>query len=213
MKFYHLVFALFLFAAPLFAQISLFPLNVGSTWTYEVNATGAEQTGELQVVVSGKENVDGVSCFVLKAIGKKRTGITYVDVNEKGVYIKKVKGESPILGKMDEALSSPIPLLEFPLAAGKTWSWSGNFKILLKQFTFKTSSQVAGKEKVKVPAGIFEAFKVHTKRFVNGKLGGEETRWYAPGVGMVKSKNQQKKLFGLGKNRTILQVLKSYKKG
>lgn len=168
----------------------------------------------MSVEISGKENVDGVSCFVLEMHGQnnKARGQTYVSVQDKGIYVKKFTGGNAMMGKMDKALDPPIPLMEFPLKTGKKWSWTGSFKFMLKSFTFTTQSEVLAKEKVKVPAGNYEAFKVRTKRLVSNRLLGEETRWYAPGVGLVKSENISHKIFGFGKDRTVTQVLKSYKK-
>lgn len=194
------------------AQSALFPLSVGAVWTYE--ATDGNETWESEVKITGKENVNGAPCFVLEAArkGKEARGQTYITIGSKGAYVVKIKGENSMTGKFDDAIKSPIPLLQFPLKKGKKWEWSGSFKILVKEITFKTQSEVLGEEKIKVPAGTFDAFKVKTQRYFAGKLGGEETRWYAPGTGMVKSVNHSKKLFGFGKDRTVTQVLKKFKK-
>lgn len=214
-KFYLLCATIFILGVTSFvmAQVNLFPLAVGATWLYD--ATDGDKKWEMSVEISGKENVDGVSCFVLEAHGQnnKARGQTFISVQDKGIYVKKFTGGNAMLGKMDQALNPPIPLMEFPLKTGKKWSWTGTFKFMLKEFSFTTQSEVLAKEKIKVPAGNFEAFKVRTKRLLNNKLMGEETRWYAPGTGLVMSKNSSKKIFGFGKDRTVTQALKSYNKG
>ena len=72
----------------------------------------------------------------------------------------------------------------FPLAVGKTWN---------QQFAYNTeantpvhndvTAKVVATEKVTVPAGIFDAYKVVVERkyqsqYVSGTI--TETRWYAP---------------------------------
>jgi hypothetical protein len=64
-----------------------------------------------------------------------------------------------------------------------------------------TFTYTVGKvEEVEVPAGKFQAIRVEEKTDV---LLESATRWYAPGVGLVKAVST------LGKNEQI-QVLKSY---
>ena len=84
---------------------------------------------------------------------------------------------------------SDFRMLSFPLEVGKKWSCSSNAYNVLNQspFTVEYDVTVLANERVRVPAGEFDAFKLEAKgRFgVDGPPGPgalEETRsyWYAP---------------------------------
>ena len=82
------------------------------------------------------------------------------------------------------------PALKFPLAVGKRWSGSyvgyTDYNKLL--WDGETSCKVEALEKVTVPAGEFEAFRIECKEgWKVGPRGGSfpATRWYAPSIGAV----------------------------
>lgn len=84
---------------------------------------------------------------------------------------------------------SDFRMLSFPLAVGKKWSCSTNAYNFIQQtpFTVEYNVTVIASERVRVPAGEFDAFKLEAKGRVgvNGPPGPgavEETRiyWYAP---------------------------------
>ena len=84
---------------------------------------------------------------------------------------------------------SDFRMLSFPLAVGKKWSCSNGGYNLIEQtpFTVEYNVTVIANERVRVPAGEFDAFKLEAKGRVgvNGPPGPgamEETRlyWYAP---------------------------------
>jgi hypothetical protein len=64
---------------------------------------------------------------------------------------------------------------------GKTWTWSGT----VADDDARIDGSVEAEEAVKVPAGEFKALRVRVETTTSrGK--GRATRWYAPGVGLVK---------------------------
>ncbi|MDV6374318.1 TapB family protein [Deinococcus arenicola] len=77
------------------------------------------------------------------------------------------------------------------------WDLEGKQGLLSGRATLTASRQVLGREKVTVPAGTFDAWKVRGVLRVVGKLGpvplnrdlGEFSEWYAEGVGLVKSQS------------------------
>jgi hypothetical protein len=84
---------------------------------------------------------------------------------------------------------SDFRMLNFPLAVGKKWSCSTNAYNVIQQaaFTAEYNVTVIANERVRVPAGEFDAFKLQAngRIGVNGPPGpgaSEETRmyWYAP---------------------------------
>jgi hypothetical protein len=92
--------------------------------------------------------------------------------------------------------------LDFPLEVGKRWQYVSDwvFKPKGSKGTAVVDVAVIGYEKVVVPAGEFEAFKLAAKESlsgtspINSQFAGETTRtyWYAPVVrAIVKSVSRQ----------------------
>jgi len=89
-------------------------------------------------------------------------------------------------------------LLAFPLAVGKKWQFESDWEFKPKNSRGKYAVRVvvAAYEKVSVPAGSFDAFKLTAREALSGtspigsKYSGEATRtyWYAPAArAIVKS--------------------------
>ena len=77
--------------------------------------------------------------------------------------------------------------LNFPLEVGKKWEHKYNYKSKVSGAAIKwqMEANVVAIEKVKVPAGEFDAYKIQTKGFWNNGLSGNSGRlqmtdWYAP---------------------------------
>jgi hypothetical protein len=97
--------------------------------------------------------------------------------------------ELNVLQSPEQAYSNPLALT-FPLEVGKRWRYTTEW--LFKPKGSKGSSSidvtVVGYEKVQVPAGEFEAFKLTSKASlsgvspINSQYGGDvvTTYWYAP---------------------------------
>lgn len=86
-------------------------------------------------------------------------------------------------------------LLRFPLEVGNQWSYTSDWVLKDKRSKGRSIVDVAvvGHEKVRVPAGEFDAFKIETKASfrgvsgINSQLVGESTGtyWYAPAARAV----------------------------
>ena len=97
---------------------------------------------------------------------------------------------SPDLTPSESAVSTfpePPKLFSFPLEVGKKWDYKSSW--VNKKNTGKGRQQmeviVVGYEKVKVPAGEFDAYKIETKGFWNNDANRRNgsmkvIRWYAP---------------------------------
>ena len=92
-------------------------------------------------------------------------------------------------------------MLSFPLEVGKQWSFVNDYVFNdpifgTLQGRSKNSVAVLGYEKVRVPAGEFDAFKLELKGTwvsPNNPAGGEGdfTYWYAPAVRAVVKKEER----------------------
>jgi hypothetical protein len=86
------------------------------------------------------------------------------------------------------------PALAFPLAPGKRWNAriSATDPADGRRFPVRIDAQVAGWERIKVPAGEFDTLRIERTVFFGYWLAGErgqshilETDWYAPKVNQV----------------------------
>jgi hypothetical protein len=90
--------------------------------------------------------------------------------------------ETPDWVRLDDGAK----FITFPLAVGKKWSFK--YEQHNKNNTFKArysmNSEVTGIEKVVVPAGEFESWKIVSGGFIDNLSGGSTrlvvTSWYAP---------------------------------
>ncbi len=92
------------------------------------------------------------------------------------------------------AAHSDLRLLSFPLEVGKLWSFSNDYNLFgIREGRMAANVSVVGYEKVRVPAGEFDAFKLVAKAdWVSGQTPGPGmtswTYWYAPAAqAIVKS--------------------------
>jgi hypothetical protein len=145
-----------------------FPLKVGTTWEYA--AVGKKVT----ITVKTHEDVPGSGkCAVLEtdAAGGKLT--EHLSVKSDGIYRVRANGKD---------ITPPYLVLRFPPKKGEEWqidSKTDNFAITGKL-------AIAEEQKVKVPAGEFDATVVKS---TNLKMGPQEAvleAWYAKDRGMIK---------------------------
>lgn len=98
--------------------------------------------------------------------------------------------------------------LDFPLAVGKKWSFKFEQKNNASPNTtrWQYDAEVVAAEKVKVPAGEFEAFKIRYRGYWDGSGGGNGsatlTNWYAPAArATVRSE------FAIGRNDWVNELV------
>jgi hypothetical protein len=144
-----------------------FPTKVGAKWEYEYD--GKKETEEVTAVK--KEN-DSFIVTVHRVDGFGSKSKTELKVAKDGLF--RLTGGPAVE-------HPPMWLLKLPHKAGARWeTWTG------AQGHGDSEVKAFGPEKVKVPAGTFEAIRTETiypqtaPEDIVGKF------WYAPGVGLVK---------------------------
>ena len=162
----------------------LYPLRVGSVWTYKMS--GANEL--IQVKVTKKERVYDEECYRLETIsGGTLTAAEHVVVRNDGVYRTALNGNR---------FDTPVKMLD----AMKAAKWTANTKIDSAQVT---GDFVMKEEEVSVPAGAFKgATLVESK---NAKAKGQAMAikfWYAKDVGIVKFE------LNSGDQKAILELVK-----
>ncbi len=164
------ILALTLVATPALAQRAAPPnVKVGDRWQFV----------EYYTVPSTKPN----RTWVVTAVSP--TGIEGTD---NGAPLKLTR-DMNVLESSVSRNSNPR-VLDFPLEVGKRWQYTSNwlFKPKGSSGAIAVDIAVLAYEKVKVPAGEFDAFRIAATEKVSGtspigsQYGGEITRtyWYAP---------------------------------
>jgi hypothetical protein len=95
-------------------------------------------------------------------------------------------GDNSVIESPEWVRTGTPSFFEFPLALGKKWSFKYEQKGVTAAYStrWQYDAEVVAVEKVKVPAGEFDAFKVTYRGFWSGAGGASGsstvTNWYAP---------------------------------
>lgn len=168
-----LALAAFFVTGIAFAQsVARPPVKAGDQWQFNVSAGLAGQQGRAWIV----------------------TGVTPAGIagTENGAPLRL----TPDLGVLDSprtANSNPA-ILRFPLAVGQRWQYSTNWISKLRNASGSATYAVAvvAYERIRVPAGEFDAFRIESKADMQGvainvQLDADidATYWYAPAARAV----------------------------
>jgi hypothetical protein len=173
------------FAAP------VIPTAPGTTWRYNMteeigkgltvsNAKG-DADGKIRLPVlyrlEGTEDVDGKD--LLKFEMHRAGTITNTDlltVDEHGITCwARVNLDGELV-----KFSPPQTMITAPLKKGAAWNFDGRAGELKVQQHY----DVVDEEKIDVPAGEFQAFRIHGEQTTPNRM--TIDRWFAPGIGIVK---------------------------
>jgi hypothetical protein len=169
-------------------------VNVGDQWNF---ATSDRRTG---IKLSESQTIiDEISETQIKGT---INGGKYTSTRERNM----IETESSVFSGDNKTLS-------FPLLVGKRWKYEfiRTRKTSLLALNWQLEAAVAAYEKVSVPAGEFDAFRIETKGFWNRrddtKFNGRVTmvHWYAPAVRVI-----VKTEYDDSSDRTV-QVLTSFR--
>jgi hypothetical protein len=154
------------------ADVLYFPTEIGAKWVYQIEGSDKEVVKFISdVKVREKETVVTVRGGANK---EKAPIVQVVAVSSKGLFL------------MQESVSRvdpPYCILKLPhVDRAKT-----DYEVTFDKVKIKGTMIAFGPEKVKVPAGVFEAIRVESSHKFLDKIE-KGTFWYAPGVGLVKSK-------------------------
>jgi len=165
------VLALAVLAGPVLAQKADRPgVKVGDRWLFEtrIGAAGVKSSNRDWVVTS-------VTAARIEGTENGQPLMLTPDLNNI---------ESP------RRKDSDLRLLSFPLAVGKKWSFTDDFVVVAVGLPGRANctAAVVVYEKVRVPAGEFDAFRLDAKcsRVTEGSIGETTYKyWYAPAVRAV----------------------------
>jgi hypothetical protein len=180
------------------------PLRLGRVWVAGlalIAHSAIAQTADLPDVRVGDE-WKFAAYYTVPSTAPNRTWLVTsvneagIDGTENGEPLRLTRELSVVESPRDR--SSNFRLLAFPLAVGKRWHYVNDwfFKMNASNGRSTVDAEIVGYEKITVPAGQFDAFKLISRERLSGKspLGsehaGEITRsyWYAPSArAIVKS--------------------------
>ena len=173
------------FAAP------VIPTTPGTSWRYNMTEeigkglnlpnVKADADGKIRLGVTyrleGTEDVDGKG--LLKFEMHRAGTITNTDlltVDEHGITCwARVNLDGELV-----KFSPPQTMIAAPLKKGAGWNFDGQAGDMKVQQHY----DVLGEEKIDVPAGKFQTFRIHGEQTTPNRM--TIDRWFAPGVGIVK---------------------------
>jgi hypothetical protein len=77
------------------------------------------------------------------------------------------------------------------MSAGNKWYWNGTITIKGKPLAAAAKMTASGPDAISLPAGTFQAFKVHVDLMVaagRSRVRSSNDYWFAPGVGLVRQR-------------------------
>lgn len=107
--------------------------------------------------------------------------------------------------------SEPARYYEFPLEPGKKWKLKQTFTVKSSgaKISWRGDAEVVGRERLKVPAGEFDSFKIEFSGWFDWALDGrsgtgkiQQTYWYAPAA-----KSVIRSEYDDGRNKNITQLV------
>ncbi len=184
---------LILTAAPLAVVFGgeLIPTVDGTSWRYNMTQeigkgldirnvkADADRKIRLPVLyrIDGTENIDGKD--LLKFEMHRADAITNTDlvaINEQGISCwARINLDGELV-----KFNPPQTMIAAPLKKGAVWDFNGQAGDLKVQQHY----DVVGEENIGVPAGKFQAFRIHGEQTSPNRM--TIDRWFAPGVGIVK---------------------------
>jgi hypothetical protein len=183
----------------------LWPLTPGNRWDFVV-ATAARDgktapvQGKETLIVLGPRTVgkgSGVAVQVLQNGKAFREEVLRLDDNGLSLV---AAGIASVTGNDTMSITSNepggpqgIPLVQLPVVPGAVARWDGILKLLKKNVAAPgtSHSRVSALEKVKTPAGEYNAYRVET--MIQTTVEGQQIflytiRWITPGIGLVRQR-------------------------
>jgi hypothetical protein len=170
---------------------SLVPTAPGTSWRYDmteevgnglnVSNVKVDANGKIRLPVlyrlDGAEKVDGKDLlkFEMHRAGTV-TNTDLLSVDDHGILCwARVNLDGQLI-----KFNPPQIMVAVPLKKGAAWDFNGQAGELKVQQHY----DVVAEEKIDVPAGKFEAFRIHGEQTAPNRM--TIDRWFAPGVGIVK---------------------------
>jgi hypothetical protein len=170
----------------------LLPLKPGISWRNRVTVrrigTDLTQTLGFETVVSSGQ----ISLAREKSIGLRlqtkpeNNTISRTEtfqITKSGIFLASVEGEQVLTA------TPALPIVSYPIREGEIKQWKGVLRLSDKNYPCRGYSRVRSQEEITLLRGKVTAYRIDSMLIadVNGrKAYVPMTRWFAPGVGMVR---------------------------
>ncbi len=202
----------FLVAAVVHAD-SLLPTAIGTTWEYRMmpetgegtasgSQKGAPASEDVIPIIDRMEGTQDFQGQRLFKLVRHRAGVFFrsdlIAVNEQGIVIRARTGEdgAPF------AVDPPEILVATPVRVGTKWKSRAE----VAGVALEEECEITGEEDVQVPAGKFQAYRIHAAP--SSAVSSSIDRWFVPGVGFVKEITTTRAPTGDLLQRTSLELTK-----
>ena len=207
------------------SDFDYFPLDKGKYWRYAMTYQTMDGTfkGVYAVENLGQHIIDDQNIYVRQLLDGS---YNYLQVDDKGIFLN---SREKTVDLDTEYKEDSHYIFQYPLQAGTTWEDAVISKALIKTGPpQKTEFHIVAKvpvdvviesmsDTVEVPAGVFtNCMRITLKGSTFTDAGNyvgktvvrvNETNWYAPGIGLVKSVRQEAtKHRALDKGEIILEL-------
>jgi hypothetical protein len=165
----------------------LFPARLNDAWTFD--ASGRRQSAAFTVNVTRVRRSGEAKEATLEWLAadgyRTQTEIYRISASEVARVATGQDGEC--------RYSPPLPILRYPLANGRRWTWKGTLQFQHREVSGEAVMTASGPTTLQAPAGAFQAMRVHCDLILNvdGQSVSQPTDcWFAPGVGIVQQRMQ-----------------------
>jgi len=156
-----------------------FPVTTNKTLIYD------SDFGEAELKITKEKNLD-----VFTFSGEDFIYRQKLLINDDGVFVKETYQNITLMlilskeGKL--TYNEPLPRIKFPFNSGNKWNWKGKEFDEDDTYILDLNAKIENIEKVKVPAGAFDAIKLVTTVKSTKGTKSYVTEWYAKDIGLIK---------------------------
>lgn len=158
---------------PKVSTIPFFPTDVGTTWVYSY------PTGKLVYKISCSYRLPVTGICIIKVVETVDDGtipVYTVVLSKKGMAF---------LAPSESSINTATWMIKFGDDTSRKW----DFDCVSKGNRIKGTITVSEPQKLKVPAGSYDAVRVHWDYRINEDRQ-RRSYWYAPGVGLLKQETE-----------------------
>jgi hypothetical protein len=155
---------------PVLAAVGVPTWRIGDEWSYQ--SKSERENSSFVWIVDRMDTWEGVPVFVIKG-GRREI---YYRQSDLAFVVQKLNGA------IEAKTTPPIPYVAWPLSAGKAWEgiYVHDRPLERQSYSQLSRSRVIGEETVRVPAGVFRAFKIERRSVWNDSI--LDVRWYSPDI-------------------------------
>ncbi|MFC6665207.1 hypothetical protein ACFP9V_07430 [Deinococcus radiopugnans] len=184
-------------AAPAACDNPMSPVQAGWVWTYRVSSSDGKKPASSYALSRAATGTGFQEQSTSAGKPLETARYTCVGGAQLGLQPPRLGSITLTRAAVSGTQVAAAPAWKAGAAWSLVWELEGRQGLLSGKATLTAKRQVLGREKVSVPAGTFDAWKVRVGYRVVGRVGpiplnrdmNDFEEWYAEGVGLVKSQS------------------------